>query len=112
MTVSNSKTPTSLDEAIRMFKGYTRFENGFDELDFKEWLIEWREQEIAEAKHHEDNNVRMTYYNYSCPNGIHVVAILNNVETCIYCYVHDNPPKALRTNQEQPRKEESDEPTE
>lgn len=42
--------PTGLDEAVRMFKGYVRGENGFDELGFKEWLIEWHEQEIAEAR--------------------------------------------------------------
>lgn len=40
----------TLDEAIRMFAGYVRGENGFDELDFKEWLIDWHEQEIAKAR--------------------------------------------------------------
>lgn len=32
-------TDTNIDEAIRKFKGYVRGENGFDELDFKEVIV-------------------------------------------------------------------------
>lgn len=52
-----SDTPTELDEAVRTFKGYVLGENGFDELDFKEWLINWHEQEITKARI--DENMRM-----------------------------------------------------
>lgn len=34
------ETPEGLDDAVRMFKQYCQGEGGFDELDFKEWLIE------------------------------------------------------------------------
>lgn len=36
--------------------------------------------------------VRATYYNFSCPNRVHVFALLDDTDTCIYCYVNDNPP--------------------
>lgn len=33
-----NKEPKNLDEAIQLFKGYIREENGFDELDFKSYV--------------------------------------------------------------------------
>ena len=38
-------------------------------------------------------NVLPTYYKHSCPNDIHVFVVLDDTETCIYCWVGDNPPK-------------------
>lgn len=35
--------------------------------------------------------MRKTYYNYDCPNNLHLFALLGDTETCIYCYVKDNP---------------------
>lgn len=52
MTQSNEQggdVPTGLDEAVRTFSGYVRGENGFDELDFKEWLIEWHNKQVEAA---------------------------------------------------------------
>lgn len=40
MTPKAPHTPTDLDHAIRLFKGYVKGENGFDELDFKEYIID------------------------------------------------------------------------
>lgn len=37
--------------------------------------------------------VRQTYYKYECPNGTHLFTVMDDVETCIYCWVADNPPK-------------------
>ena len=37
-------------------------------------------------------HVRETYYNYDCPNKLHIFALLGDTETCVYCYVKDNPP--------------------
>lgn len=50
---------------------------------------------FAEHKqvHMESNNVAPTYYKYECPNRVHLFALLGDTETCIYCYVKDNPPK-------------------
>lgn len=49
MTTSDKRAPKGLDEAVRMFAGYVRGENGFDELDFKEWLIEWHNKQVEEV---------------------------------------------------------------
>lgn len=51
--------PKTLDEAIRLFKGYVLDENGFDELDFKEWLIDWSRKQ-AEMVVGEDDEPRNT----------------------------------------------------
>lgn len=37
---SYKNNPINLDDAIRMFREYCQDEGSFDELDFKEWLIE------------------------------------------------------------------------
>jgi hypothetical protein len=38
MADTPNKEPKNLDEAIQLFKGYIREENGFDELDFKSYV--------------------------------------------------------------------------
>lgn len=41
--------PNGLDEAVQMFKGYCEGLNDFDELDFKEWLIDvWLVEKFIE----------------------------------------------------------------
>ena len=40
--------PINIDKAIELFKKYCEGKNGFDELDFKQWLIEqWKQPEIT-----------------------------------------------------------------
>lgn len=34
----------TLDESIRKFKAYCEGEGDYDELDFKEYLIKWRDE--------------------------------------------------------------------
>lgn len=47
------------------------------------------EKQVPEAI---GGHVRETYYNYDCPNNLHLFALLGDTETCVYCYVKDNPP--------------------
>jgi hypothetical protein len=35
-----------LDDMVRKFKGYCNGENGFDELDFKEAILDWIEKDV------------------------------------------------------------------
>lgn len=59
--------PTGLDEAVRMFAGYVRGENGFDELDFKGRLIEWHELSKSEV------------YNSGCTDTAkHILTLFDN----------------------------------
>lgn len=37
--------------------------------------------------------MNQTYYKYSCPNRNHLFVMMDDVETCVYCWVEDNPPK-------------------
>lgn len=36
-----------------------------------------------------DSPARMTYYKYKCPARIHQFVLLDDVETCIHCYLDD-----------------------
>lgn len=37
--------------------------------------------------------MKPTYYKYNCPNGTHLFTVIDDTETCIYCWVADHPPK-------------------
>ena len=44
--------PQNLDEAIKLFRDYCDGKNDFDELDFKEWLIDrWLTKRFVERGH-------------------------------------------------------------
>ena len=47
---SQQDTELTLDDAVRLFKQYVENDGDFDELDFKEWLINWRGKLVKEAK--------------------------------------------------------------
>lgn len=52
------------------------------------------EDRVSELKVDEViDRVHLTYYNRECPNRIHVFALMDDIETCVYCFVADNPPK-------------------